>query len=125
MLVLPTSPASAATTLANALLAQGTLETMVGFLLSSNPPLPQLVSPTQFTQDIATKAIHSHNDYWRKVPLLTALAVGATSTEADLWLIDDTLFVGHTRSSLTPARTFESLYLGKPPSPQPGSKSFF
>lgn len=30
---------------------------------------------------------------WRTVPLLTALAVGATSTEADLWLVDGELLV--------------------------------
>ncbi len=31
---------------------------------------------------------------WRDVPLFTALSLGATSFEADVWLINGTLFVG-------------------------------
>jgi hypothetical protein len=40
------------------------------------------------------KPIHSHNDYWRDVPFYSALSVGAFSVEADVWLLNDTLYVG-------------------------------
>lgn len=57
------------------------------------------------------KAIHSHNDYWRDIPFYTALSVGCISVEADVWLYNDTLYVGHEESALTAARTFDSLYV--------------
>ncbi|KIJ38432.1 hypothetical protein M422DRAFT_176618 [Sphaerobolus stellatus SS14] len=71
----------------------------------------QLLYPTDFTQNIVPKAIHSHNDYWRDVPLLTALSFGVASVEADVWLVDGELFVGHEMAALTKARTFDSLYV--------------
>ncbi|THH06611.1 hypothetical protein EW146_g9557 [Bondarzewia mesenterica] len=67
--------------------------------------------PTQFSQDIVPKPIHSHNDYWRDVPLFTALSFGVASVEADVWLINQTLFVGHELAALTENRTFASLYI--------------
>jgi len=67
--------------------------------------------PTQFTQNIVPKPIHSHNDYWRDVPLFTALSLGATSFEADVWLINGTLFVGFEPAALSAARTLSSLYI--------------
>ncbi|KAG9126515.1 hypothetical protein FRC07_003137 [Ceratobasidium sp. 392] len=72
---------------------------------------PQATYPTQFTRGIIPKGIHSHNDYWRDVPLYSAISVGAVSVEADVWLFDDDLFVGHDRSSLSKKRTFSSLYV--------------
>ncbi|KAJ7169971.1 hypothetical protein C8R46DRAFT_897007 [Mycena filopes] len=71
---------------------------------------PLLRYPTDVTT-IVPKPIHSHNDYWRDVPLLTALSQGVASVEADVWLVGETLFVGHEMAALTPARTFESLYV--------------
>lgn len=72
--------------------------------------------PTNFLQDVMPKPIHSHNDYWRKVPLFTAIRQGATGVEADVWLFNetakrDTLYVGHVEAALQPARTFQSLYI--------------
>lgn len=72
--------------------------------------------PTNFLQDVIPKPIHSHNDYWRKVPLFTALQQGCISVEADVWLFDeperrDHLYIGHDEASLQPKRTFESLYI--------------
>ncbi|KAJ6519918.1 hypothetical protein C8R45DRAFT_809166 [Mycena sanguinolenta] len=67
--------------------------------------------PTDFTRNIVPKAIHSHNDYWRDVPLLTALSLGVASVEADVWLMGETLYIGHELAALTPARTFDSLYV--------------
>ncbi|KAG9247850.1 hypothetical protein BJ878DRAFT_453627 [Calycina marina] len=67
--------------------------------------------PTSLTQAIVPKGIHSHNDYWRDVPFYTALSLGVISVEADVWLYNNTLHVGHEKSALTAARTFESLYI--------------
>ncbi|KAF5521956.1 Altered inheritance of mitochondria protein 6-like protein [Colletotrichum aenigma] len=54
---------------------------------------------------------HSHNDYWRPVPLFSALSVGCIGIEADVWLKDGDLLVGHDTPSLSPTRTLKSLYL--------------
>jgi hypothetical protein len=53
--------------------------------------------PTDFTREIVPKPFHSHNDYWRDVPFYTGLSYGAISTEADVWLINDTLYVGRLK----------------------------
>ena len=68
--------------------------------------------PTIFTHDITPIPCHSHNDYWREVPLFSALSVGCTSVEADVWLVDGELYVGHERAALTKQRTLTSLYIG-------------
>jgi hypothetical protein len=67
--------------------------------------------PTDFTRDVVPIPCHSHNDYWRKVPLFSALRAGCTGTEADVWLFDEELYVGHNTASLTRNRTFQSLYI--------------
>lgn len=45
------------------------------------------------------------------MPLYDALNAGCTSLEADVWLQDDDLFIGHEQDSLDPLRTLQSLYL--------------
>jgi len=67
--------------------------------------------PTDFARDIVPIPCHSHNDYWRRVPLFEAINYGCTSVEADVWLFDGELYVGHSTSSLTRNRTFQSLYI--------------
>ena len=67
--------------------------------------------PTDFTRDIIPIPCHSHNDYWRRVPLFSALRAGCTGVEADVWLFDNDLYVGHNTASLTRNRTFQSLYI--------------
>ncbi|KAL8643223.1 MAG: hypothetical protein Q9226_008418 [Calogaya cf. arnoldii] len=67
--------------------------------------------PTDFSRGIIPIPCHSHNDYERRVPLYDALQAGCISVEADVWLRDDDLFVGHTENALTPERTLQSLYL--------------
>ncbi|MGV3588385.1 MAG: hypothetical protein ACO1OF_15380 [Adhaeribacter sp.] len=54
---------------------------------------------------------HSHNDYWRSRPLLDALALGFKSVEADVFLVDNALLVGHSKNELQPAKTLEAMYL--------------
>ncbi|EFX04806.1 hypothetical protein CMQ_1734 [Grosmannia clavigera kw1407] len=72
---------------------------------------PLFTYPTRLTQGIVPRAVHSHNDYWRPAPFYSALAAGAVSIEADVWLYNGTLHVGHEQSALTAARTFASLYV--------------
>jgi hypothetical protein len=55
---------------------------------------------------------HAHNDYVQRRPLFDALDRGFTSVEADVWLVDGRLLVGHDRRELRPGRTLERLYLG-------------
>jgi hypothetical protein len=65
-----------------------------------------------FSRDIVPKNCHSHNDYWRRVPLYAALAAGCTSIEADIWLTEDgELLVSHSWSSTRATRTLRTLYL--------------
>lgn len=54
---------------------------------------------------------HAHNDYLHKRPLLDALSHGFCSVEADIFLADDELQVGHFRFQLKKGRTLQSLYL--------------
>lgn len=67
--------------------------------------------PTSFLRDVVPIACHSHNDYWRRVPLFSALRAGCIGVEADVWLFDNELYVGHNTASLTRNRTFQALYV--------------
>ncbi|KAH6716432.1 hypothetical protein BKA61DRAFT_516037, partial [Leptodontidium sp. MPI-SDFR-AT-0119] len=67
--------------------------------------------PTDATGDIHPVNCHSHNDYWRSVPLYVAVHAGCTGAEADVWLVDDELYVGHKRNALTANRTLQNLYI--------------
>lgn len=80
------------------------------------------------TRDVHLKPIHSHNDYWRKRPLLDALLFGAVSVEGDIWhfpeeytvsdtttettakFTSDQIYVGHNQIFLDPENTLDSLY---------------
>ncbi|KAF2712779.1 hypothetical protein K504DRAFT_373298, partial [Pleomassaria siparia CBS 279.74] len=67
-----------------------------------------------FSRDIVPKSCHSHNDYWRSVPLYEALAAGCVGIEADVWVTNDgtdELLVSHTWTSTKRDRTLRSLYL--------------
>jgi hypothetical protein len=57
------------------------------------------------------KNAHAHNDYEHTRPLFDALDQGFNSVEADVFLVDGKLLVGHTVLDLKPNRTLESLYL--------------
>lgn len=45
------------------------------------------------------------------MPLYSAIAAGCISVEADVWLFEDELYVGHSTASLTRNRTLNSLYV--------------
>ncbi|KAG9570604.1 hypothetical protein KCU71_g1075, partial [Aureobasidium melanogenum] len=64
-----------------------------------------------FLRNVLPVPCHSHNDYWRRTPLYAALGSGCISVEADVWLFDDDLFVGHDIGSLTRDATLHSMYL--------------
>ncbi|WP_342666921.1 phosphatidylinositol-specific phospholipase C/glycerophosphodiester phosphodiesterase family protein [Knoellia aerolata] len=52
---------------------------------------------------------HAHNDYEHDRPLLDALDHGFTSAEADVWLVDGELYIGHDGPDLD--RTLRETYL--------------
>lgn len=77
-------------------------------------PQPAANAPSQQSVPKATDPVrrgHSHNDYWRKRPLAHALELGYGSIEADVFLVDGELLVGHDRKELTPERSLRSMYL--------------
>jgi len=55
--------------------------------------------------------LHGHNDYLQPVPLVRALELGVGSLEADIFLVDGELRVGHERWQLRPGRTLQAMYL--------------
>jgi hypothetical protein len=59
----------------------------------------------------ALPSAHAHNDYEHPRPLFDALDHGFCSVEADIFLVDGQLLVGHNRGDLKPGRTLEKLYL--------------
>ncbi|BGP07355.1 Altered inheritance of mitochondria protein 6 [Rhodotorula toruloides] len=91
------------------LFARSTIGALAGAVMQSG--LPELQYSTDLTKGIVPKNIHSHNDYWRQVPLLDALSFGCKSVEADLHLVNGEILVGHKSVSLSSPRTLNSLYL--------------
>lgn len=70
------------------------------------------ISVTELNAQILKfKGGHSHNDYAQKRPLFEAVEHGIVSVEADIYLRDGKLLVGHDEKDLTVERTLESLYL--------------
>jgi hypothetical protein len=59
----------------------------------------------------ALRGAHAHNDYYHKRPLFDALERGFVSIEADVFLVDGELLVGHFAHELSPERSLEKLYL--------------
>lgn len=55
--------------------------------------------------------IHSHNDYCRRAPFWQAYAQQVYSIEADVFLHDGQLLVGHDVEDLSPELTFEGMYV--------------
>jgi hypothetical protein len=67
--------------------------------------------PPQTVQVRPLVRAHAHNDYRHERPLLDALDRGFCSVEADIFLEDGQLLIGHDRQELRPDRTLEALYL--------------
>lgn len=74
----------------------------------------------KLTSNVDPIPVHSHNDYWRALPLFEALAYGAPSVEADVWIVADeersgekALAVAHNENYIDSVhRTLDSLYTG-------------
>jgi hypothetical protein len=82
----------------------------LSFFLATFLVLVPTQTPT-FRPALPLNQGHSHNDYWRPHPLYDALQLGFKSVEADVFLIDNTLQVGHEPAALRRANTLQSLYL--------------
>src|SRR5215469_13755458 len=54
---------------------------------------------------------HSHNDYEQRTPFWLAWNEQFGSIEADIWLVDGTVLVGHDRKELETHRTLEEYYI--------------
>ncbi|KAJ5113921.1 hypothetical protein N7456_002455 [Penicillium angulare] len=89
----------------------GSITSSLQYVLKNTHGSKEYGYPTDITRDILPIPVHSHNDYWREEPFWTGLSKGCTSTEADVWLYNGTLYVGHHESALTVDRTLESLYI--------------
>lgn len=81
-------------------------------------PLTVVTLATEsYAQEAAKRApsalvrAHSHNDYYRRRPLLDALREGFFSVEADVLLRDGVVLVAHEARSARPERSLEALYL--------------
>lgn len=85
----------------------------------------QICSPynsvvAKLTKNVNPIPVHSHNDYWRSLPLFEALAYGAASVEADVWIVPDSeqpgekaLAVAHNKNYVDAVhQTLDSLYTG-------------
>jgi hypothetical protein len=79
---------------------------VVAAIVLAASPAPAVAKPPK-----ALIHAHAHNDYYHKRPLLDALERGFASIEADVFLKDGKLFVGHYAHELRPERSLEALYL--------------
>lgn len=85
---------------------------------AADPSYNPVVAQTCFESLASTPASetrltrgHAHNDYLHERPLLEALERGFASIEADIFLRDGQLLIGHTQADLHPERTLEGMYL--------------
>ncbi|AIE85599.1 secreted protein [Fimbriimonas ginsengisoli Gsoil 348] len=74
-------------------------------MLAAFALLTVMTDPTPLTR------AHAHNDYEHARPLEDALEQGFSSVEADIYLVEGELRVGHDRKDLVAGRTLEKLYL--------------
>lgn len=70
-----------------------------------------IIGPLSLTAQSTFPRTHSHNDYEQARPFKHAFEQGFHSIEADVWLVDGKLLVGHDKQDLREERTLESLYL--------------
>ncbi|MER6943196.1 phosphatidylinositol-specific phospholipase C/glycerophosphodiester phosphodiesterase family protein [Nonomuraea sp. NPDC000554] len=83
----------------------------LGALLAAGAMLLVATPATASTGAEPLPRAHAHNDYEHSRPLLDALDHGFSSVEADVYLVDGELRVGHDPEDLRPGRTLQSLYL--------------
>jgi glycerophosphoryl diester phosphodiesterase len=79
-------------------------------VLTSSVAMQSTAGPTRHSP-VPLPHAHAHNDYYHKRPLLDALDQGFCSVEADVFLVNGRLLVGHSRTELNSTRSLRSLYL--------------
>lgn len=84
-----------------------TLTLSLALVAPSATAAPERGKPTFRVQPL--ERAHAHNDYEHDRPLHDALDHGFTSVEADIWLVDGQLFIGHDAPD--PTRTLQNTYL--------------
>jgi alkaline phosphatase len=58
-----------------------------------------------------TANAHAHNDYAHPVPFYTAWEAGFGSVEADVFPVNDSLYVAHDSTDISPSRSLYRLYI--------------
>ena len=77
-------------------------------LFSCNLFSPNLIAqPKKYT----LANTHAHNDYLHDLPFYAAFNAGFGSIEADVYPVNDTLFVAHNKKAIRPDRTLQKLYI--------------
>lgn len=64
-----------------------------------------------YTQPLSGFKAHSHNDYEKAEPFSKAFQAGFESIEADVFLVNGKLLVGHELKELDSSRTLEGMYV--------------
>lgn len=72
---------------------------------------PNAYYPGRQISDWSVANAHSHNDYQQAKPFSLAYGANFGSMEADIFLVNDSLFVGHVRGDIARHRMLTSLYL--------------
>ncbi|MGN9783723.1 phosphatidylinositol-specific phospholipase C/glycerophosphodiester phosphodiesterase family protein [Nonomuraea sp. ZG12] len=83
----------------------------LGALVAAGAMLLVVATPATATGVQPLPRAHAHNDYEHDRPLQDALDHGFASVEADVYLVDGELRVGHDPEDLVAGRTLQSLYL--------------
>ncbi|CAJ2509753.1 Uu.00g056530.m01.CDS01 [Anthostomella pinea] len=66
--------------------------------------------PFDSLDDVLPVAVHSHNDYTnQQIPVFQALSAGCVSIEADVWLVDGDVSIGHKEPAV--GRTLGKQYV--------------
>ncbi|KAJ5737636.1 uncharacterized protein N7483_002761 [Penicillium malachiteum] len=91
------------------MVSSSVLVTAVALALAAGPE-PVVGTITSSLQYVL-KNTHGSKEYEYPTDITRDILPGCTSTEADVWLYNGTLHVGHDQSSLTHDRTLESLYI--------------
>lgn len=84
-----------------------TAQTALALFVPISAHAEPVADPTDGVQPL--ERAHAHNDYEHPRPLFDALSHGFRSVEADVWLVDGELCIGHDAPDCS--RTLESLYL--------------
>jgi hypothetical protein len=86
-----------------------TVVAVASALVGSGTPVSAAASHSRPVRPLAQA--HAHNDYEHERPLFDALSHGFASVEADIYLVDGSLLIGHDPGDVRPGRTLDKLYL--------------